>query len=168
MTRISPSRQGLVLYQNLSCKAWTESKRLDLDLLSSGNGVAHLVEWIKERYSHVQVTQVGKALSDFFRKLRKKPDQSIRHCVGAQARLEECGCSLPNIAQAWVFIDRMNLEEPSELNLLASAGQCLRPEEVATGSDYPGPCSAKTLRVYERDKTMDQTTKFRRPIWPMP
>ena len=41
MTRISPSRQGLVLYQNLSCKAWTESERLDLDLLSSGNGVAH-------------------------------------------------------------------------------------------------------------------------------
>ena len=126
MTRISPCRQGLVLYQNLSGKAWIEAERLDLDLLSSSNGVAHLVEWVKERYLDVQVTQVGRALSDFFRKLRKKPGQSIRDYVGeydrAQARLEECGCSLPNIAQAWVFIDRMNLDEPSELNLLASVG----------------------------------------------
>ena len=126
MTRISPCRQGLVLYQNLSGKAWIEAERLDLELLSSSNGVSHLVEWIKERYLDVQVTQVGRALSDFFRKLRKKPGQSIRDYVGeydrAQARLEECGCSLPNIAQAWVFIDRMNLDEPSELNLLASVG----------------------------------------------
>ena len=126
MTRLSPCRQGLVLYQNLSGKAWIEAERLDLELLGSSNGVSHLVEWIKERYLDVQVTQVGRALSDFFRKLRKKPGQSIRDYVGefdrAQARLEECGCSLPNIAQAWVFIDRMNLDEPSELNLLASVG----------------------------------------------
>ena len=38
----------------------------------------------------------------------------------AHARLAEVGCDLPDIAAAWVFVDRMCLEEHAELNLLAS------------------------------------------------
>ena len=65
-------------------------------------------------------------MSDFFRRLRKRPGQAIRDYVGefdrAYARLVECGCTLPDIAAAWVFVERMGLEEASELNLLASVG----------------------------------------------
>ena len=38
----------------------------------------------------------------------------------AHARLVECGCTMPDLAAAWVSVDRMGLEEASELNRLAS------------------------------------------------
>ena len=126
MTRHGKDKQGLVLYQNLTSKAWIEAEQLDMDRLNSVLGVDYFVQWVKDRYLDVQVTQVGRSLSDFFRRLRKRPGQSIRDYVGefdrAYARLVECGCTLRDIAAAWVFVDRMGLEEASELNLLASVG----------------------------------------------
>ena len=126
MTRLSSDKQALVLYQNLSGKAWVDAERLDVDRLASHDGVAYFLGWIRERYLDVQVTQVGRALSDFFRKLRRKSGQSIRDYLSdfdrAHARLTECGCLLPDLAAAWVFVDRMELEEGAELNLLASVG----------------------------------------------
>ena len=126
MTRLSRDRQALVLYQHLNGKAWIEAERLEIDKLGSEDGVKYFVQWIKERYLDVQVTQIGRGLSEFFRKLRKRPGQSIREYVGefdrSYARLMECGCVLPDIAAAWVFVDRMGLEEGAELNLLASVG----------------------------------------------
>ena len=78
---------------------------------------------VKDRYLDVQVTQVGRSLSDFFRRLKRRPGQSIRDYMSdfdrALARLHECGCVLPDLASAWVFVDRMELEEGAELNLLA-------------------------------------------------
>ena len=38
------------------------------------------------------------------------------------ARLREVGCSLPQECAAWLYIDRLQLEEAQELNLLASVG----------------------------------------------
>ena len=126
MTKISKDRQGLVLYQHLTGRAWVEAEGLDLDRLAAATGAEYFVDWVRERYLDVQVTQVGRSLSAFFRQLRKRPGQSIRDYVGefdrAHARLIECGCSLPDLAAAWVFVDRMGLEEASELNLLASVG----------------------------------------------
>ena len=126
MTRLSPNRQALVLYSHLRGKAWVEAERLDMDKLSAPDGVSYLTQWVRERYLDVQVTQVGRSLSEFFRKLRKKGGQSMRDYIGefdrAHARLVECGCVLPDLAAAWVFVDRMGLEEASELNLLASVG----------------------------------------------
>ena len=52
MTRL---KQGLVLYQNLTSKAWIEAERLDMDRLNSGCGVDYLVQWVKDRYLDVQV-----------------------------------------------------------------------------------------------------------------
>ena len=124
MTRLPVQQQALVLYQNLTNRAWVEAERLSVDKLASSEGIAYFEDWIKERYLDVQVTQIGRSLSEFFRKLRKKPGQSIRDYIGefdrAHARLVECGCHLPDLASAWVFVDRMELEESSELNLLAS------------------------------------------------
>ena len=96
MTRLSRDRQALVLYQHLNGKAWIEAERLEIDKLGSEDGVKYFVQWIKERYLDVQVTQIGRGLSEFFRKLRKRPQQSIREYVGefdrSYARLMECGC----------------------------------------------------------------------------
>ncbi|CAE7245906.1 unnamed protein product [Symbiodinium sp. CCMP2592] len=37
-------------------------------------------------------------------------------------RLREVGCSLPEECSAWLYLDRLQLDEPQELNLLASVG----------------------------------------------
>ena len=92
MTRLPVQQQALVLYQNLTGRAWGTSE-----------GIV------------------------YFRSPRlvaQKPGQSIRDYIGefdrAHARLVECGCHLPDLVSAWVFVDRMELEKASELNLLAS------------------------------------------------
>ncbi|CAE7621529.1 GIP [Symbiodinium sp. CCMP2592] len=124
MTRVGADKQALVLYQHLSGPAWVEAERLEMEKLGSTHGMQYFTQWVRDRYLDVQVTQIGRSLSDFFRRLRKRPGQSIREYCGefdrAHARLIECGCALPDIACAWVFIDRMNLDEAAELNLLAS------------------------------------------------
>ncbi|CAE7765879.1 RE2 [Symbiodinium sp. CCMP2592] len=124
MTRIEPSRQALTLYQHLSGKAWIDAERLDVDKLAGDDGMEYFLGWVTDRYLDVQVTQVGRSLGDFFRRLRRQQGQSIRDYMSdfdrALARLQECGCHLPDIASAWVFVDRMTLDEGQELNLLAS------------------------------------------------
>ena len=123
---MSKEQQGLTLYQHLTDRAWIDAERLDMDRLASADGVEYLISWIKDRYLDVQVTQVGRSLSDFFRRLRKKPTQPMREYMAdfdrAYAGLSEVGCQLPDVAAAWVFVARMGLEESAELNLLASVG----------------------------------------------
>ena len=124
MTRIDPSRQALTLYQHLTGKAWIDAERLDVDKLAGGDGMEYYLSWVTDRYLDVQVTQIGRSLGDFFRRLRRRQGQSVRDYMSdydrALARLQECGCHLPDIAAAWVFVDRMALSEEQELNLLAS------------------------------------------------
>ncbi|CAE7470136.1 RE2 [Symbiodinium sp. CCMP2592] len=126
MTRMSVDQQGLTLYQHLTDKAWIDAERLDVDRLATKEGVDYLIAWIKDRYLDVQVTQIGRSLSGFFRGLHRKANQSVRDYMAefdrAFARLGEVGCHLPDVAAAWVFVDRMGLEEQAELNLLASVG----------------------------------------------
>ncbi|CAE7350894.1 unnamed protein product [Symbiodinium sp. CCMP2592] len=124
MTRIDSSRQALTLYQHLSGKAWIDAERLDVDKLAGEDGMEYYLSWVTDRYLDVQVTQIGRSLGDFFRRLRRQQGQSVRDYMSdydrALARLQECGCHLPDIAAAWVFVDRMALSEEQELNLLAS------------------------------------------------
>ncbi|CAE7939825.1 FTSH1, partial [Symbiodinium necroappetens] len=126
MTRMSEDQQGLTLYQHLTDRAWIDAERLDMDRLASRQGVDYFIEWIKDRYLDVQVTQIGRSLSGFFRGLHRKADQSVRDYMAdfdrAYSRLAEVGCHLPDVAAAWVFVDRMGLEEQAELDLLASVG----------------------------------------------
>ena len=123
---MSEEQQGLTLYQHLTDKAWIDAERLDVDRLASKDGVEYLIDWIKDRYLDAQVTQIGRSLSGFFRGLHRKANQSVRDYMAefdrAFARLGEVGCHLPDVAAAWVFVDRMGLEEQAELNLLASVG----------------------------------------------
>ena len=49
--------------------------RLDLDLLSDENGAQYFKAWVKERFMDVEVTQVGRVMSQFFRVLKRGHDQ---------------------------------------------------------------------------------------------
>ena len=101
-------------------------QNVDMNRLATKQGVDYLIEWVKDRYLDVQVTQIGRSLSGFFRGLHRKAHQTVRDYLAdfdrAHARLTEVGCVLPDVAAAWVFVDRMGLEEQAELNLLASVG----------------------------------------------
>ena len=126
MTRLPAAQQGLVLYQNLAGKAWVAAEELNVDKLSADNGVQYLVKWISGRYLDLEITRIGKAFSEFFRRLRRRPGQSIREYNAEydrlHARLREVGCALPEDCAAWLYVDRLQLEESAELNLLASVG----------------------------------------------
>ena len=86
----------------------------------------YLVKWMSGRYLDLEITKIGKAFSEFFRRLRRRPGQSIREYNAEydrlHARLREVGCSLPEDCAAWLYVDRLQLEESAELNLLASVG----------------------------------------------
>ncbi|CAE7227655.1 RE2, partial [Symbiodinium sp. CCMP2592] len=126
MTKLAPDQRALVLYQHLSGSAWVNSESLNVEDLAHPEGVSRLREWIRQHYLDVEVTQVGRSLSDLFRKLRRRPQQSFRDYAAEfnrlLARVIECGCALPDVANAWLFVDRANLDEATEVSLLASVG----------------------------------------------
>ena len=126
MTFLPAHQQGLVLYQHLTGKAWVAAEELNVDRLGAEDGVPYLVRWITNRYLDLEVTRIGKAFSEFFRRLRRRPGQSIRDYNSEydrlHARLREVGCNLPEDCAAWLYVDRLQLEEAAELNLLASVG----------------------------------------------
>ena len=126
MTFLPAHQQGLVLYQHLTGKAWVAVEELNVDRLGAEDGVPYLVRWITNRYLDLEVTRIGKAFSEFFRRLRRRPGQSIRDYNSEydrlHARLREVGCNLPEDCAAWLYVDRLQLEEAAELNLLASVG----------------------------------------------
>ena len=126
LTYLPANQQGLVLYRHLTGKAWVSAEELNVDALSRDDGVHYLMSWLRNRYLDLEVTRIGKALSEMFRKLRRKPGQSIRDYNAEYdrlyARLKEVGCVLPEECAAWLYVDRLQLEDGAELNLLASVG----------------------------------------------
>ena len=126
MTYLPVSQQGLVLYQNLGGKAWIAAEELSVPRLASNDGVSYLVSWINARFLDLEVARIGRAFSDFFRRLRRKQGQTIREYNSEydrlHARLREVGCCLPEECAAWLYLDRLSLDEAQELNLLASVG----------------------------------------------
>ncbi|CAE7361897.1 RE2 [Symbiodinium sp. CCMP2592] len=126
MTLPPASQQGLVLYQNLGGKVWIAAEELSVPRLGSSDGVSYFVAWINARFLDLEVARIGKAFSDFFRRLKRRAGQSIREYNTEydrlHARLREVGCSIPQECAAWLYIDRLQLEEAQELNLLASVG----------------------------------------------
>ena len=78
MTKLSVDQRALVLYQNLQGSVWVNAESLSVNDLASTSGVDYLKDWIRQHYLDVEVTQVGRSLSDLFRKLRRKPTQTFR------------------------------------------------------------------------------------------
>ncbi|CAE7455494.1 unnamed protein product, partial [Symbiodinium sp. CCMP2456] len=78
MTMLPANKQALVLYQNLSGKAWIAAEELSLGRLGEDTGVTYLVSWVTARFLDLEITRIGRALSDFFRRLRRRPNQTVR------------------------------------------------------------------------------------------
>ncbi|CAE7477908.1 unnamed protein product, partial [Symbiodinium microadriaticum] len=92
MTLLPASQQGLVLYQNLTGKAWIAAEELSVDRLACDNGVEYFVQWLNARFLDLEVARIGRAFSEFFRKLRRRPNQSIREYnteYGADENVED-------------------------------------------------------------------------------
>ena len=177
MTRLPAAQQGLVLYQNLAGKAWVAAEELNVDKLSADTGVQYLVKWISGRYLDLEITRIGKAFSEFFRRLRRRPGQSIREYNAEydrlHARLREVGCALPEDCAAWLYVDRLQLEESAELNLLASVGNAYslhRLQKAAVTQDCyktvdfanPGKVQGRATRRPTRCTSQD-TLEMRAP-----
>ncbi|CAE7037715.1 GIP [Symbiodinium sp. CCMP2592] len=126
MTKLMPSQRALVLYQHLEGAAWVNAEALDVEKLSAEDGVDYLRAWVTQHYLDVEVTSVGRSLSDLFRKLRRRYNQTFRDYTAEfnrlLARVVECGCRLPDVATAWLYVDRASLDEATEVSLLASVG----------------------------------------------
>ncbi|CAE7468484.1 GIP, partial [Symbiodinium sp. CCMP2456] len=102
MTKLTPDQRALVLYQNLQGSAWVNSESLCVEDLARRDGVQVLKDWITQHYLDIEVTQVGRSLSDLFRKLRRKPSQTFRDYTSE--------------------FNRASLDESTEVSLLASVG----------------------------------------------
>ena len=126
MTLLPRSQQGLVLYQSLGGKAWIAAEELSVSRLGEESGIEYLISWIQARFLDLEVARIGRAFSDYFRKMRRRPGQTIRDYNAEYDRLfgrrREVGCNLPQEAAAWVYLDRLQLDEAQELNILASVG----------------------------------------------
>ena len=71
VTRTDPSQQALLLYQNLSGRAWVESEELNVEDLASPHGLKIFKAWIRERYQEVEVSRIAEALTLFFKKMKE-------------------------------------------------------------------------------------------------
>ncbi|CAE6964969.1 unnamed protein product [Symbiodinium sp. CCMP2456] len=148
---------GLVLYQSLTGKAWVAAEELSVSRLGSSGGVEYFVAWLNARFLDLEIARIGRAFSDFFRKLRRRNGQSIREYNSEydrlHARLREVGCCLPQECAAWLYVDRLQLDEPQELNLLSSVGNqynLLKLQQAAVLHDrgHRKPWESKGRRPY--------------------
>ncbi|CAE7806230.1 GIP, partial [Symbiodinium sp. KB8] len=126
VTRTDPTQQALLLYQNLSGRAWVESEELNVDDLASSQGLKIFKSWIRERYQEVEVSRIAEALTLFFKKMKRQTGQSIREFNSVfdrgHSRLLEIDCRLPEVARAWAYLNALGLSNSEELSLLASVG----------------------------------------------
>ena len=126
MTLLPAGQQGLVLYQSLGGKAWIAAEELSVSRLGEDDGIEYFISWITARFLDLEVARIGRAFSDYFRKMRRRPNQTIRQYNTEYdrlfGRLREVGCNLPQEAAAWMYLDRLQLDEAQELNILASVG----------------------------------------------
>ena len=126
MTRLRPAKRALALYNNLSGRAWRDAEELDLARLDAEDGVQVFTTWVSEKYLDKEVVKVGRCMSEFFKMLRKTYNQDIREFNQEYdrqlSRLREVGCSLPDVCQAWWYLDKLRLDNGAELSLLSSTG----------------------------------------------
>ena len=109
VTRLKANKQALVLYNNLTGKAWRDAEDLDLSALDDPYGVDRYLAWITQRYLDKEVVKAGKYMSDFFNLFEKGPN-----------RTSEVGCVLPGLCSSWWYVDQLRLDNSTKLNLLSS------------------------------------------------
>ena len=124
VTRLPSNQRGVALYTALKDKAWVEAEALNIEHLSREDGAVYFKNFIKQRYMDIEVTQVGRIMSQFFRVLKRGNEESVRAFTGEfdrmVARLSEVQVTLPETVLAWMYVDKLRLDEAGEISLLAS------------------------------------------------
>ena len=125
-TRLPPEQRALALYSALSGRAWSFSEELNLDRLATAEGVEYFQEWIRTRFLDLELTKVGRVMTEFFRKFKRRPEHSMRdynmEYERMILRLQEVSCELPPLVKAWAYLDKMGISESDETALLSSVG----------------------------------------------
>ena len=160
VTRIKPHKQALVLYNSLTGRAWRDAEELDLACLDCDTGVDHFIAWVTNRYLDKEVIKAGRYMSEFFKQFKRQPSQEIRDYNTEfdrhLSKLKEIGCALPGPCVAWWYVDKLRLDNSSELNLLASVGNIYdlgRLQEAAVIQDR------MNRRMWEHGKKPDYKDK---------
>ena len=160
VTRLKPTKQALMLYNSLTGKAWRDAEDLDLAALDCENGVENFKSWVMEKYLDKEVVKVGEYLTEFFKTLKKAAGQDIREFNTEfdrqLSKLKEVGCVLPDTCVAWLYLDKLRLDNVAELSLLSSTGnlyQLQRLREAAVIQDRGNRRLWETSRHVEREKT---------------
>ena len=124
VTRLPQDQRALVLYQHLQGRAWIEAEELDVETLASPQGMSVFRRWVQERYQEIEVSKIAEALTQFFKRLKRQPGQTVREFNSAfdraHTRLLEIECRLPEVARAWAYLNALSLSSSEELSLLAS------------------------------------------------
>ncbi|CAJ1436718.1 unnamed protein product [Effrenium voratum] len=126
VTKIKSYKQALMLYNHLTGRAWRDAEELDVEWLDGDSGMDYFIDWIRNRYLDREVIKVGKYMTDFFKNLKKHNNQDVKEFNQEfdrqAARLKEVGCALPDVCLAWWYMDKLRLDNATELNLLSSTG----------------------------------------------
>eukprot|EP00435_Cladocopium_sp_Y103_P029729 s4082_g7.t1 len=141
MTRLRPNKQALALYNNLTGRAWRDAEELDLALLDSTNGVSVFTTWISEKYLDKEVV---KEIRDF----NQEYDRQV-------SRLKEIGCNLPDLCLAWLYLDKLRLDNSAELSLLSSTGnkyELNKLQDAAVIQDRMNRRLWEPRKFHEKDK----------------
>ncbi|CAJ1438952.1 unnamed protein product [Effrenium voratum] len=103
-----------------------DDRELDVEWLDGDSGMDYFIDWIRNRYLDREVIKVGKYMTDFFKNLKKHNNQDVKEFNQEfdrqAARLKEVGCALPDVCLAWWYMDKLRLDNATELNLLSSTG----------------------------------------------
>ena len=162
VTRLSRGKQALMLYNSLSGRAWRDAEELDLSLLDAENGVEIFLSWIKDKYMDREVTKVGRYMSDFYKVLRKSANQDIRdfnqEFDRQISRLKEVGRTL-DTCLAWWYVDKMRLDNATELNLLSSVGNLYNLQKLQDAAIIQ---DRMNRRLWERRQDGDKKTEDKR------
>ena len=158
-----------MLYNHLTGRAWRDAEELDLGALDAEDGVQIFTRWIEAKYLDKEVVKVGKSMSEFFKVLKKGSGQDIREFNQEfdrqTSRLREVGCNLPDLCLAWWYLDKLRLDNTSELSLLSSTGNTYELAKLQEAAiiqdrmnrrlwerrDYPKKQQALVTEVYDQD-----------------
>ncbi|CAJ1367528.1 unnamed protein product, partial [Effrenium voratum] len=77
-TRLPPEQRALALYSALGGRAWSFAEELNLDRLATAEGVEYFQEWIRTRFLDLELTKVGRVMTEFFRKFKRRPEHTMR------------------------------------------------------------------------------------------
>eukprot|EP00435_Cladocopium_sp_Y103_P068546 s358_g31.t1 len=123
-TKMPVRERAIALYTNLAGRAWVFAEELDVDRLADIDGVDYFLDWIRVRFMEMEVTKVSNVMAELFRKCKKRGEQSVRdfniEFERLMLHLKELDCELPGLVKAWLYLDKLRLNETEEMSLLSS------------------------------------------------